>query len=177
MLGTGDCFDFRLGDMHITSLCDVSFGFDKDYLIGVSTETIGGYLPGATAAASSTVYLVRLNGMTILVDAGVGELFDGRMRDALAKATVAPEQIDQIILTHLHLDHVGGLLHNDEPVFSNAKIWLAEPERAFWQDDAATAELAKRLAPSLGDAFIGTHVKVARSALAAYEGKLNFFSE
>lgn len=176
MLGTGDCFDFRLGDMRITALCDASFGMDKDYLIGASAEAIGGYLPGASATASCTAYLARLNGMTILVDAGAGDIFDGHMREALAKAAVAPERIDHVLLTHLHLDHVGGLLRDGEPIFSNAKVWLAEAERAFWRDDAATAELAKRLTPILGGDFIATHVKVARGALAAYDGQLHFFS-
>ena len=176
MLGTGNCFDFHLCDMHITALCDVSFSMDKDYLIGASAEVIGRYLPSASATASCTAYLVRLNGMTVLVDAGAGEIFDGRMRDALAKASAAPEEIDHILLTHLHLDHVGGLLHGGEPIFSNAKVWLAETEHAFWHDDAATDELAKRLTPILGDDFIDTHVKVARSTLVAYDGKLHLFS-
>ncbi len=176
MLGIGDCFDFRLGDMHITALCDVSFSFDKGYLIGLPAEAIDRYLPGGSAPASCTAYLVRLNGMTVLVDAGAGQIFDGRMRDALAKTAVTPEQIDHILLTHSHLDHVGGLLRDGEPIFPHAKIWLAETERAFWQDEAATAELAKRVTPILGGDFIPTHVKVARSALTAYAGQLHLFS-
>ena len=176
MLGTGDCFDFRLGDMRITALCDVFFEMDKDGLIGAPPEAIDRCMPGESTLVSGTAYLVRLNGVTVLVDAGSGKTFDGRARDALEKAGVAPEQINYILLTHLHLDHVGGLLHNDKPIFSNAQIWLAEAEHAFWHDDAATDELAKRLTPSLGDDFIGTHVKVAREALAAYDGTLRFFS-
>ncbi len=176
MLGTSDCFDYRHGDMHITALCDESFDIDKDYLTGVPVEAIDRFLPGASTTASCTAYLVRLNGMTVLVDAGAGETFDGHMQEALPKAGIAPEQIDHVLLTHLHLDHVGGILHNGEPVFPHAKIWLAEAEHAFWHDDAATSELTKRLAPSLGDDFIPTHVKVARGALAVYDGKLRLFS-
>ena len=176
MLGTGDCFHCLHGDMHITALCDASFAMDKDLLIGAPAEAIDRCLPGATTPAAGTAYLVRLNGLTVLVDAGAGETFDGRVPEALAKAGVAPEQIDHIVLTHLHLDHVGGILHNGKPVFPHANIWLAEAEHAFWHDDAATTELAKRLAPQLGDDFIPTHVKVARAALAASNGKLKLFS-
>ncbi len=176
MPGTGDYFDYRLGDMHITALCDESFDMDKDYLIGAPAEAIDRCLPGASTTASCTAYFVRLNGVTVLVDAGAGETFDGHMQEALVKADIAPEQIDHVLITHLHLDHVGGILHNGEPVFPHAKIWLTEAEHAFWHDDAATAELAKRLAPNLGDDFIPTHVKVARDALAAYDGKLRLFS-
>lgn len=177
MLGTGDCFDFRLGDMHITALCDVSFDIDKSQLIGAPAEVIDRYLPGTSAAASCTAYLVRLNGTAVLVDAGAGQIFNGHMLDALAKAAVAPDQIEHILLTHLHLDHVGGLLHDGEVVFSKAEVWLAETEHAFWRDDAATAELSKRLTPILGSDFIDTHVKVARSTLVAYDGKLHLFAE
>lgn len=176
MFGTDDCFDVRLGDMHITALCDVSFGMDKSQLIGVPAEVIDGYIPGATAPASCTAYLVRLNGMTVLIDAGAGDIFNGRMRDALAKTTVVPEAVDHILLTHLHLDHVGGLLHDGNPVFPRAEVWMAEAEYAFWHDDTATADLANRLTPILGAEFIDTHVKVARGALAAYDGKLHLFS-
>ena len=176
MLGTGDCFDFRHGGMHISALCDASFDIDKDGLIGASTKAIDECLPAESAAASGTAYLVRLNGMTILVDTGAGGTFDGHMHEALAKAGVGSGQVDHILLTHLHLDHVGGLLHDGVPIFTNAQIWLAEPEYMFWHDDGATAELAKRLAPELGDDFIDTHVKVARDALAAYPGKVRLFS-
>ncbi len=175
MLGTGDCFDYRHGDMHIAALCDVAFAIDKDLLIGASPEAIDRRLPGASTPASGTAYLVRLNGVTVLIDAGAGETFDGHMQEALTKAGVAPEQIDHILLTHLHLDHVGGILHRGE-VFPHATIWLTEAEHAFWHDDAATAALAKRLAPNLGDDFIPTHVKVARDALSVYDGKLKLFS-
>jgi glyoxylase-like metal-dependent hydrolase (beta-lactamase superfamily II) len=162
--------------MHITALCDVAFDMDKSLLIGASAEAIDTCLPGASTTAAGTAYLVRQNGMAVLVDAGACAAFGGRMHDALDKAGVAPEHIDHILLTHLHLDHVGGLLRDDTPVFTNAQIWLTEPEHAFWHDDAATTELAKRLAPSLGDDFINTHVQIARSTLAAYDGKLRLFS-
>jgi glyoxylase-like metal-dependent hydrolase (beta-lactamase superfamily II) len=176
MLGTGDCFDFYLSDMHITALCDVAFDMDKELLIGASAEAIDTCLPGASTPAAGTAYLVRQSGMTVLVDAGACESFDGHMHEALTKAGVAPGQIDHILITHLHLDHVGGLLRDDAPVFTNAQICLAEPEHAFWHDDAATAELAKRLAPKLGDDFIPTHVNIARDTLAAYSGKVRLFS-
>ncbi len=61
-------------------------------------------------------------------------------------------------------------------MFPHADVWLTEAEHAFWHDDAATAELAKRLASSLGEEFMPTHVKIAREALAAYSGKQRLFS-
>ncbi len=176
MSGTGACFDCRHGDMRLAALCDVFFEMDKDLLIGASAEAIDRCLPGASTPASGTAYLVRLNDATVLVDAGAGETFDGHVREALDKAGAAPEQIDHVLLTHLHLDHAGGLIRGGEPVFPRATVWLTEAEHAFWHDDAATAELAKRLAASLGEEFIPTHVKVARDALAAYSGKLKLFS-
>ncbi len=177
MLGTGDYFDFRFGAMHISALCDDSFEIGKGLLTGASAATIDAYLPAVQPCkASCTACLVRLNGMTVLVDTGAGETFDGHMHEALAKAGVAPTQVDHILLTHLHLDHVGGLLRDGDPVFTNAQIWLAEPEYAFWHDDKATAALSKRLAPDLGDDFIATHMKIARDALAAYDGKVRTFS-
>ena len=54
MLRTGDYFDYRLGDMHITALCDESFDMDKDYLIGAPVEAIDRRLPEASTTASCT---------------------------------------------------------------------------------------------------------------------------
>ena len=175
----GDCFCFEHGGKRITALCDQSFDIDKRLFIGADPEAIGTCLSAASTPTSCcNAYLVETKGATILIDAGAGAVpFDGRAADALAKSGIAPERIDHILLTHLHLDHVGGLLREDAPLFPGAEVWLAAAERDFWFDDAATDEMKKRLAPSLGDDFVNTHTKIARNALAAYDGRIRVFSE
>lgn len=171
-----DCLQFQHGGLDIAALCDAIFEIDKELLVGAAPDAIDARFPAASTTAACTAYLVKMDGLIILVDAGAGDTFDGHVNEALAKTDIASEQIDLVLLTHLHLDHCGGLLRDDRPIFPNAEIWLAEAERDFWQDDAATGEIAKRLTPYLGDDFIPTHVKIARDTLAAYAGKVRVFS-
>jgi glyoxylase-like metal-dependent hydrolase (beta-lactamase superfamily II) len=78
----------------------------------------------------------------VLFDTGNGESADkgpngpGPLRKSLAAAGVSPEQIDLVVITHFHGDHIGGLLRPDgSPGFPNAKIPVPEAEWAFWMSE------------------------------------------
>lgn len=173
----GDCFRFEHGGRRIAALCDASFSIDKGLFVGADPEAINACLPdGAPPTSNNNVYLVETKDAIILIDAGAGALFDGRAADALEKSGIASERVDHILLTHLHLDHVGGLLREGAPLFPRAEVCLAAAERDFWFDAAATDEMAKRFAPLLGGDFVATHTKVARETLAAYDGRIRVFS-
>jgi glyoxylase-like metal-dependent hydrolase (beta-lactamase superfamily II) len=71
-------------------------------------------------------FLLRSGDRTILVDAGLGPNIDivetrGKLFDSLADLGVTPEQITDVVLTHLHLDHVGWVAPAGEPTFTHAR--------------------------------------------------------
>ncbi len=77
-----------------------------------------------------TSYLIRSGGRTVLVDTGVGPAglwgwdaeFEERLLPALDDAGSAPEDVDVVFFTHLHVDHVGWNTHRDgSVVFPNAR--------------------------------------------------------
>ena len=79
--------------------------------------------------------MIRTGGKLVLVDAGSGDLLGasfGQLIKSLQNAGVQPEQIDAVLLTHLHPDHVGGLMRNGNMVFPNATIYMAKSESDFW---------------------------------------------
>jgi glyoxylase-like metal-dependent hydrolase (beta-lactamase superfamily II) len=69
--------------------------------------------------------------------------------DNLAAAGVAPAEVDAVLMTHLHIDHVGGLLSADgAPAFPNADLLIAAPEAAFWFDPANAAAAPEAAKPA-----------------------------
>jgi glyoxylase-like metal-dependent hydrolase (beta-lactamase superfamily II) len=81
-------------------------------------------------------YLVRADGRTILVDTGMGpkpaempEAPWGTLLDEFTAHGVRPEEVDMVVMTHLHRDHVGWNLRSQAgqyaPTFPNARYWLS----------------------------------------------------
>ena len=82
--------------------------------------------------SSVNCFVLRLNFKTFLIDAGN---FDekGSLVTKLATINVRPKNVDYILLTHLHPDHVGGLIDKDgKAVFPNAKVYVTYEEWKYW---------------------------------------------
>lgn len=88
--------------------------------------------------APVNAFLINTGSKLFLVDAGSPAGFApnaGRLLTSLRTAGVEPEAIDAVLLTHLHLDHIGALAAGSRMTFPNAELVLAEPEHAFWMDE------------------------------------------
>jgi glyoxylase-like metal-dependent hydrolase (beta-lactamase superfamily II) len=85
-------------------------------------------------------FLVVNGGRRVLMDSGFadnGGATTGRLLANLAAAGFKPEDIDTVLITHYHGDHIQGLRRKDGSlVYPNAKVMVPEPEHAFWMDDA-----------------------------------------
>jgi len=101
---------------------------------------VSGADPARKFSIAMTVWLVRGNGHNILVDAGFyrPQFFknwkiDGFMKpsDAVAQAGVKPEEITDVIITHMHWDHADGM-----DLFPNAKIWIHKDEYTYYTGPA-----------------------------------------
>jgi len=90
-------------------------------------------------AGSVNVFLVEFkgDGRRILIDAGFGAP-KGKLLKEMKKAGLSPESISDILITHIHPDHVGGL-----PDFPNARVHIAAEEYEAWENDPARKGLAK----------------------------------
>lgn len=162
----------QIGDFQITALSDGSMTATLALLSGIDTEDAEVIQQNAGIAAPNDIhincYLIRGRGRTILVDSGRGNA-GGVLKENLQSFGVNPEDIDTLLVTHAHPDHIGGLLDADGlPMYQNADIYLHPREVTYWQDDEAFSQANER---------VQRNFALARRTLAAYQQRLNVLSE
>ncbi|MGG6898424.1 MBL fold metallo-hydrolase [Rhizobium sp. BR 315] len=133
----------KIGDLVLTTLSDGYLDVSFDLLSNIAPEEIDQILEAAAvpkrARATIQSYLIQSSTKTVLIDGGAGGMngWGGELQNSLASVGVAKSDIDLVLLTHGHPDHLGGLAtENGEPVFPNAELALSKAELAFWTDDA-----------------------------------------
>jgi glyoxylase-like metal-dependent hydrolase (beta-lactamase superfamily II) len=107
---------------------------------------------------SINTFLINTGSKLILVDTGAGELFgatSGKLVANMRAAGYQPEQVDAILLTHIHADHSGGLSIGGKRVFPNALVYVDKHDPDFW---LSTAEQAKN--PARKTTFEQSHATV-----------------
>jgi glyoxylase-like metal-dependent hydrolase (beta-lactamase superfamily II) len=148
-------FRLQVGDLEVTALSDGVTVIDPHWLTG-KKATMGGIekafhedphlLDGAENG-----FLVNTGKQLILVDAGAGTWFGaafGRLANSLRSAGYTVDQVDLVLVTHLHSDHIGGLTTQDGTrVFPNADIYVAKAESDFWLSPEIAAKAPKDAQP------------------------------
>lgn len=86
------------------------------------------YFKDGKVDTSVNMFLVHNKGQWILIDAGYGKA----LLPSLATIGVKVEDISTILITHMHPDHISGLLNGNAATFPKAKVFVSENEKAFW---------------------------------------------
>lgn len=81
--------------------------------------------------SSMSAFLVKKDGKNLLFDSGNGA-DDSQLVPTLAIHELKPEDIDYVFITHLHGDHIGGMVKEGQRVFPNAKVYLNKDEYDGW---------------------------------------------
>jgi glyoxylase-like metal-dependent hydrolase (beta-lactamase superfamily II) len=94
------------------------------------------FRPTTSVDLGMNILVIKKGEQQILIDTGTGNGFgagSGWLLSSMADAGIQPADITQVVISHAHPDHIGGLLTNDgKPVFANAQIYLSRLEHAFW---------------------------------------------
>jgi glyoxylase-like metal-dependent hydrolase (beta-lactamase superfamily II) len=144
-----DHYTFRVGDIEITSLSDGSVPQDLHVLLHNTTDQKTDALLHVAflsnpVEASINAFLFQDAGHTVLVDTGAGDFFGpgygGKLLESLASVHVSPNEITDVLLTHAHDDHMGGLVHNGHLVFPHAIVHLSAPDLAFFLNRSNSAK-------------------------------------
>ena len=161
----------EVGDVLVTALNDGQFDAALEYVVGVPASDGEALLTGSFRPLPPRItvscFLLRFGGRHVLVDAGTGNAMGhalGHARHNLAAAGVRPDAIDTVLVTHLHPDHVGGLVDAEgHAVYPKAEIVLPEADAAFWLSE----EMAARAPEGARPYFQG-----AQRAVAPYKARM-----
>ena len=95
--------------------------------------------------------LVKDGDRIVLIDTGAGGGMgtEGRLQTSLREAGVTPAQVTDVLISHVHGDHVGGLAANGALVFPNATIRMSIPEWTALQADPEMADLVRVITPKV----------------------------
>jgi len=140
---------FRIGAIHVTALSDGTVPLDVKVLAQVDPGARDALLKQAFVSspvdASVNAFLIEIGDRRILIDAGAGELYGptlDKLPAVLRAIGTPPEQITDILLTHIHTDHSGGLMAGNRRVFPHAIVHVDKRELAYWLTPG-TAEQAR----------------------------------
>lgn len=124
---------FSFGGMELIALQDVppdpAGGNRPGLLVGLRESDARTYLVDGAMINSINCFVLRKDGKAYLFDTGLGRSTrGGGMLDSLAAAGLTPGDIDAVIITHFHADHVGGLVDNGGAVFPAAGLLVPRVE-------------------------------------------------
>lgn len=151
-----------IGELEVWPVLDADVTMESSLLPGLAKHPeYGQAFAHGPLPSVDRVYYLPLGERKILFDSGWGQDFKvkGKSQELLAANGVKSGDITDIALTHLDIDHIGGLLRNDEPVFPNAVLWISRPEFEAWTNGKV----------------VGRHEELAKKVLDKYAGRIRLF--
>ena len=165
-------YRFKLGAIEITVVSDGTLAFPAETLWLDRAEDARGLLtstfqPPSPVGLEINTILVNTGDKLVLIDAGCGadkfQKTNGRLLGNLAAAGYAPGDIDTILFTHFHFDHLWGISDHDNAslLFPSAEFVASETEVAFW----SAPDLADKLPPAQQPGVTQVNLKLAAPRL------------
>lgn len=155
-------FTRKIGNGTISLLSESQQKANPGILIGATEAMLKEYAPDGTVPNAMNAFLLQISGKNILFDTGMGR----KLFENLETLGVPAEKIDIVIITHMHGDHIGGMLKGDAKAFPNAEVYLPQGEHDYWTD----REIINQLPENRRGSFLSA-IKV----IETYKDKLHLF--
>lgn len=124
----------KVGSYNIYVLTEVQGEGKAELLLNAPEEVIEKYIPGRTFPNAVHAVLIERNGEVWMVDTGFGR----NIFEQMAEIGITPEEVDHVLLTHMHSDHIGGMMREGKPSFPNADVVVSEKEYDYWANESAS---------------------------------------
>ena len=144
---------YTMGNFEVTLLSEGQREGQTNILVGASEAMLNQCIPTGKYPSAVNAFLIRTPEGWVLVDTGFGR----NVMTEMAALGVEPTDITAVLLTHMHGDHIGGMLREDAKAFPNAKVYMAQEENDYWM-------------------AAGSNGAAQQKVLAAYEADLVLFS-
>lgn len=133
-----------LGDFEITALSDGTVALPLDKILTNTSpdkvaQALSKHRQSSPLETSVNAYLINTGDKLVLIDSGAGNFYGaarGKLRTSLLASGYLPEQVDEIYITHMHTDHIGGLLNGDQAAFPNAVVRVDQRDADSWLSQA-----------------------------------------
>lgn len=172
-------YRFELGELEITALSDGTVPQQVEALVrGTAAEHVTKLLERAYRTTpletSVNAFLVNTGQKLVLIDTGVGDLMGpgagGELASNLRAAGVKARDVDMVLLTHLHPDHIGGLVQEGKIMFPEATVHLDALEAGFWLSAKNRQDAPEELKPRFDEAVAMLEPYRAAGRLRPFEG-------
>lgn len=135
-------YRFMVGDIEVNTLSDGTFKMDVSKLLqNITAGELDAALKKSflTKEVETSVdgFLINTGTKLVLVDTGMGQgsmPTTGHLVEHMKAAGYQPEQVDAVVITHMHGDHVGGLVAEGKAAFPNATLYIDKADLDYWLD-------------------------------------------
>jgi glyoxylase-like metal-dependent hydrolase (beta-lactamase superfamily II) len=173
-------YRMMLGDVEVTVLSDGTFPMDAGKILANITPKqldaeLGRSFLKEPIEMSVNAFLVNTGSKLVLIDTGCGIQMGpsvGKLLSNLKASGYRPEQIDEIYITHMHGDHVGGLSADGKPAFPNAIVRAAQQEADFWLSKAHMDAAPKEAKDSYQNAMNMLNPYVSAGKFKPFNGEI-----
>ncbi|MEO5910710.1 MAG: MBL fold metallo-hydrolase [Pelobium sp.] len=175
-------YHLNIGDVEVTSLSDGTVPQNIHQLLknthpGEIDRMLKENFQNDPVELSVNAYLIKRSDQLILVDAGTAGAYGpslGHLTESLAHAGYKPEQINVVLITHIHIDHTGGLMNGENLAFPNATIYISKPEVDFWfnPDSKTKAPESLKTYFAQAEATVGPYLKSGKVKTFTYGAEL-----
>ncbi len=170
-------YRMMLGQFEVTALNDGTAAFPMAKLLNQKPELSQSELKHSFLddgfQTSVNAYLINTGSKLVLIDTGAASLFGptlGKMLANLKASGYQPEQIDEIYITHMHGDHVGGLMADGKMVFPNAIVRADQHDADYWLSQAKMDAAPKDAKGGFQGAMASLNAYVAAGKFKPFDG-------